>query len=141
MHTYINAVLSAIYMYDMYVYIDIYIKWHPKTAFLFATHAVILTLPHFTCFNVILYFSVFPFLFTLSFPFHFHYQTYSRRRKVSSLSFLFSKALSKVLCVDSLRYLQERLALQHLLPAVPSRYAIVREDPEEVPSTRDRHDA
>lgn len=50
----------------------------------------------------------------------------------SSLSFFYlSKALSKVLCVNSLRYLQERLALQHLLPAVPSRCVIVREDPED----------
>lgn len=49
----------------------------------------------------------------------------------SSFSFFFlSKALFKVLCVDSLRYLQERLALQHLLPAVPSRCAIVHEDPK-----------
>lgn len=72
MHTYINAVLSAIYMYDMYtyIYIDIYIKWHPKTAFLFATHAVILTLPHFTCSDVTLYVYILFFLrslFLLSF--------------------------------------------------------------------------
>lgn len=32
-HTYIDAVRSASYMYDMYVYINIYIKWHPKMVF------------------------------------------------------------------------------------------------------------
>lgn len=52
MHTYIDAVLSAIYMYDMYVYIYRYIyKVASKTAFLFATHAIILTLPHFSRFQ------------------------------------------------------------------------------------------
>lgn len=112
-----------------YIYRYIYIKWHPKTAFLFATHAVILTLPHFTCFNVILYFYVFPFLFTLSFPFSFFIKRVFSKTKGLRLSlFFFSKALSKVLCVDSLRYLQERLALQHLLPAVPSRCTTMRED-------------
>lgn len=53
---------------------------------------------------------VFPFLFTLPFSFFFLYQTRTRRRKVFAFSlsffFLFQKALSKVLCVDSLRYLQ-----------------------------------
>lgn len=127
-----QCLVQFICMICTYIYRYIYIKWHPKTAFLFATHAVILTLPHFTCFNVNLYFSVFPFLFTLSFPFSFFIKRVLEDERSSfSLFFFLLKALSKVLCVDSLRYLRERLALQHLLPAVPSRCAIVREDPED----------
>lgn len=78
------------------------------------------------------------FCLSLSFyaPFSFFFPFIKRvlEDERSSLFFLFFfslKALSKVLCVDSLRYLQERLALQHLLPAVPSRCAIMREEPED----------
>lgn len=76
------------------------------------------------------------FCFSLSFHALFSFYSFIIKRVLederSSLSFFnLSKALSKVLCVNSLRYLQERLALQHLLPAVPSRCVIVREDPED----------
>lgn len=60
-----QCLVQFICMICTYIYIDIYIKWHPKTAFLFATHAVILTLPHFTCFDVTLYVYILFFLRSL----------------------------------------------------------------------------
>lgn len=67
MHTYINAVLSAIYMYDMYVYIYRYIyKVASKNGFLICnacSHSHSPTLHLFRCYSLCIY----SFLFTLSF--------------------------------------------------------------------------
>lgn len=121
MHTYINAVLSAIYMYDMYVYIYRYIyKVASKNGFLICnacSHSHSPTLHVSTLLSI---FQSFPFIKTLSFLLLFSLLNAFFEHKVPLM------ALSKVLRVDSLRYLQERLALQHLLPAVPSRCMIVR---------------
>lgn len=64
-----QCLVQFICMICTYIYIDIYIKWHPKTAFLFATHAVILTLPHFTFVSTLLSMYIYYFLFTFSFFF------------------------------------------------------------------------
>lgn len=124
-----QCLVQFICMICTYIYRYIY-KVASKNGFLICnacSHSHSPTLHLFQRYS--LFFSVFPFLFMLSFSFSFFIKRVSRRRKVSAFSFFLSKALFKVLCVDSLRYLQERLALQHLLPAVPSRCAIVREDP------------
>jgi hypothetical protein len=56
-------------------------------------------------------------------PVFFLFSLYIERapRKTEGHCSLSKDSFSKVLCIDSLRYLQERLALQHLLPAMPSR--------------------
>jgi len=64
------------------------------------------------------------FLFSRSlFPVFFLFSLRIERapRKTEGHRSLSKDSFSKVLCIDSLRYLQERLALQHLLPAMPSR--------------------
>lgn len=73
-------------------------------------------------------FMSFPFFLRSLFLFLSLLNAFSKTKGLRLSLFFFSKALSKVLCVDSLRYLQERLALQHLLPAVPSRCTTMRED-------------
>lgn len=81
--------------------------------------------------------SVFPFLFFSRslFPFSFSVQRGIRKTEghCSLLKALFFQ-------VDSLRYLQERLALQHLLPAMPSRsrdHARMRDSIERIPDIAD----
>lgn len=79
MHTYINAVLSAIYMYDMYVYIYRYIyKVASKNGFLICnacSHSHSPTLHLFRRYSLCIY----SFLFTLSFLSFFLYETRIRR--------------------------------------------------------------
>lgn len=120
MHTYINAVLSAIYMYDMYVYIYRYIyKVASKNGFLILQRMQSFSLSHTSRFNDTLYFPAFPFLFTLPSP-------CPNRSAVSIFDPLLTGfPFSKVSRVNSLRYLRECLALLHFLPAVPGRCAIV----------------
>lgn len=133
-----QCLVQFICMICTYIYRYIY-KVASKNGFLICNacnHSHSPTLHLFQRYSVI--FFCFSLSFYALFSFFFHYQTRSRRRKVFAFFFFFRKTLSKVLCVDSLRYLQERLALQHLLPAVPSRYAIVRED--QVRPTRNHYD-
>lgn len=111
----------------MYVYIYRYIyKVASKNGFLICnacSHSHSPTLHLFRRYSLCIY----SFLFTLSLFFFLYLLNAFSKIRDFYFSFLFKKGVFPRCCAsNSLRYLQERLALQHLLPAVPSRYVIAR---------------